>query len=60
VTIADNGRGMPEDLRPTMGHIGLASMQERAEWAGGWLEISGPCGAGTRVEYWIPDEETPE
>jgi PAS domain S-box-containing protein len=41
------------------GHIGIASMIERAELAGGWLRIDHP-GSGTVVEAWIPVRRLPE
>jgi signal transduction histidine kinase/ligand-binding sensor domain-containing protein len=54
--IRDDGQGIDpkilEDGRP--GHIGLASMRERAERVGGQLEIiSGPR-AGTEIELRVP------
>ncbi len=57
VRIVDDGIGFTPDLtyrRP--GHLGLASIRERAELAGGSLEIESSPGNGTTVEYWVdPD-----
>ncbi len=39
---------------PAAGHLGLTSMRERAQMAGGWLRIDSTLGAGTTVEAWVP------
>ena len=36
------------------GHIGLSSMRERAEMAGGGCRIQSLPGEGTTVEFWVP------
>jgi signal transduction histidine kinase len=46
--IVDNGKGF-DTSAGFPGHLGLHSMRERAERAGGRLEISSEPGAGTRV-----------
>jgi len=54
--IGDDGVGFEGDRsRPTAGHLGLVSMRERAEMAGGWFRITSSRGNGCVVEYWIPD-----
>src|SRR5581483_5944871 len=60
VVIADDGRGFdprsiaaPEQ-QGAEPHIGLASMRERAETAGGTLTIRTEPGRGTTVELWLP------
>ena len=56
--IADDGVGFQEDRRrPVAGHLGLVSMRERAEMAGGWLRITSSRGNGCIVEFWIPDSK---
>ena len=53
VRVVDNGVGfemMPEQL----GHVGLVSMRERAEMAGGWWQIDAAPGHGTMVEFFLP------
>jgi len=54
--IRDDGRGIDPDIivagRP--GHIGLASMRERAERVGGQLAIISGPGAGTEIELRVP------
>jgi signal transduction histidine kinase len=46
--VADNGTGF-DPAADYPGHLGLRSMAERAEKAGGRLEITSEAGAGTRV-----------
>jgi PAS domain S-box-containing protein len=56
--IADDGVGFEDDRsRPVAGHLGLVSMRERAEMAGGWFRITSSAGNGCLVEYWIPDSK---
>jgi signal transduction histidine kinase len=56
VEIGDDGIGFGlETLRPTEpGHMGLSSMRERAELAGGTCEIHSLPGEGTSVRTWLP------
>jgi signal transduction histidine kinase len=55
--VRDNGVGFDVDatlaeIRP--GHLGLVTMRERADLAGGWCRVkSGPD--GTSVKFWLPD-----
>jgi signal transduction histidine kinase len=59
VAVTDNGQGfkVPDDpaMASAPGHIGIASMRQRAELAGGWLRIESAPDAGTTVSAWIPD-----
>ena len=57
--VSDDGSGFdPKVLaHPEPGHLGLATMIERAEVAGGWCRVSSALGAGTTVEFWLPLEE---
>lgn len=50
LTVADNGRGMPEDVPQS----GLSNMRQRAERRGGHCTISSRPGEGTTVEWWVP------
>jgi PAS domain S-box-containing protein len=56
VVVADDGSGF--DLSaletPEPGHIGLATMIERAELAGGHCRILSEPGGGTTVVAWVP------
>ena len=56
LVIADDGVGFAPggggEARP--GHIGLASMRERAALAGGTLQIEATPGSGCVVEVWLP------
>ena len=57
--VRDDGTGfdLPEPDAPAEpGHIGLVSMRERAEAAGGRFEMSSAPGRGTVVEFWMPEK----
>jgi signal transduction histidine kinase len=57
VGISDNGTGFNAlDIGDSAagGHMGMSSMRERAELAGGRWSIESRPGSGTVVEYWIP------
>ena len=55
VRITDDGVGFTlEDEDGAPGHLGLATMRERAELVGGWLRIESDPRGGTTVEFWIP------
>jgi PAS domain S-box-containing protein len=56
VTIRDDGVGFdPERANtPIPGHVGLASIRERAELAGGTASITSHPGAGTTVRFVLP------
>ncbi|MEO8422680.1 MAG: response regulator [Actinomycetota bacterium] len=57
--VKDDGVGFErsEISDPSLGHIGLTSMRERASLAGGWFRIDGTGGTGTIAEAWIPRAE---
>jgi PAS domain S-box-containing protein len=56
VKVTDDGqgsdRGELERRRP--GHLGLETIRERAELAGGWSRVTSVVGEGTSVECWLP------
>jgi signal transduction histidine kinase len=55
--LEDDGRGFdPVEVRPEDGrrHLGLISMNERAELIGGRLEMYSRVGAGTTIEVRVP------
>jgi signal transduction histidine kinase len=57
VGIKDDGLGFGGEV-PTVsapGHLGLSSMRERAELAGGRCDIHSLPGEGTTVLIWLPD-----
>lgn len=57
VTIRDDGVGFDPDATPangTPGHLGIASMLERAQLAGGWCRVDSAPGQGTTVAFWVP------
>ncbi|GAA4369959.1 hypothetical protein GCM10023146_17440 [Nocardioides caricicola] len=51
IEVADDGRGLPDDLVPG---VGLGSMHQRAAELGGTCVVRGEPGSGTRVEATIP------
>jgi signal transduction histidine kinase len=57
VRVGDDGVGFDVEAARSQspGHIGLVSMRERAESAGGWWRVTSRPGAGTNVEFWVPD-----
>ena len=57
VVVTDDGRGFDTAVleTPQPGHIGLPTMVERAELAGGRCRIeSRPEGGGTTLDAWVP------
>ena len=57
VRVTDDGKGIqPDDLRAQPGHLGVTSMRDRAEVAGGWLHVESPPEGGTVVRLWLPDQ----
>ena len=55
LTISDDGKGFDVDLAPKAG-LGLMSMRERVESAGGVLEIHATPGSGTRLRVTVPTQ----
>jgi signal transduction histidine kinase len=62
VTVQDDGRGFDPKAAETdlHGHLGLSSIHERAEQAGGWSRVESVPGVGTTVRAWIPVSEDEE
>jgi PAS domain S-box-containing protein len=58
VRVIDDGGGFTPDLTsaPEPGHLGLTTMVERAELAGGWVRVLSSPGTGTTVECWLPTD----
>ncbi len=57
-TVKDDGVGFePGAVVHSPGHLGLESMRERAELAGGWFTVDASSGKGTSVEFWIPEAD---
>jgi PAS domain S-box-containing protein len=56
VRVIDDGGGFVPDFAtsPQPGHLGLSTMLERAELAGGWVRVTSAPGEGTTVECWLP------
>jgi PAS domain S-box-containing protein len=58
VRVVDDGVGFTavDTLQDVPGHLGLPAMRERAEMSEGWLRVDSRPGAGTTVEFWLPEE----
>jgi len=58
VVVTDDGTGFDTGRvdTPEPGHLGLATMIERAELIGGWCRLSSAADAGTTVECWLPSD----
>lgn len=57
VTVSDDGVGFDPELergRARPGHHGLTNMSDRAEVAGGRLQVRRPPTGGTEVRVWLP------
>ena len=55
VEIVDDGTGFVVAESVHMpGHLGMLTMRERAQLAGGWFRIESEPGAGATVEFWVP------
>jgi signal transduction histidine kinase len=52
--IADDGGGFDPSEAPVPGHLGLATITERAELAGGWCRVHSRAGEGAVLECWMP------
>ena len=52
--ITDGGAGLGGAAESPPGHLGLPSMRERTEVAGGWLRVEAGAPRGTVVTAWIP------
>jgi signal transduction histidine kinase len=57
VHVEDDGAGfdVAEAHQPRPGHLGLTSMRERAEAAGGRWRATSRSGGGAAIDFWIPD-----
>jgi PAS domain S-box-containing protein len=54
LVLSDNGVGQASHIAPSAGHLGLLSMRERAELAGGTLQIHTPAAGGVTVCCRLP------
>ena len=59
LVVADDGVGLADPQAAPVGHFGLAGMRERAERAGGRLQVSGGPGRGTTVALELPGQVPP-
>jgi signal transduction histidine kinase len=58
LTVSDDGRGFepPEDENVPGAHFGLIGMRERAQLAGGGLDVESAPGEGCVMSAWVPLE----
>jgi PAS domain S-box-containing protein len=56
IQIEDDGVGFDAEATLPSGHLGLASIRERAELAGGWSRIETGPRLGTSLTFWLPVE----
>jgi PAS domain S-box-containing protein len=54
LAVADDGRGFDVNAKPVPGHLGLSTIAERIQLAGGWFRIRSVPEGGTTVECWLP------
>lgn len=55
VRVRDDGTGFDASrVSSVPGHLGITSMRERAELAGGWWRSESAVGQGSLVEFWVP------
>jgi PAS domain S-box-containing protein len=52
--ITDDGAGLGAAAESLPGHLGLPTMRERTEVAGGWLRVEAGARRGTVVTAWVP------
>jgi PAS domain S-box-containing protein len=57
--VADDGGGFDPKAKPSPGHLGLATIAERLELAGGWLRVDSGRGRGSVLECWMPLDGAP-
>jgi len=53
--ISDDGAGIAAEFTFQPGHLGLASMRERATAVGGWCTVGRSDIGGTTVDAWVPE-----
>ena len=57
--VADDGTGFDPAVQKERRSLGLASMRERVQLAGGTLRIVSAPGEGTSISAWVPAKEVP-
>ncbi len=58
VSVVDDGVGLAAEGQDPAepGRIGLPSIRERADLAGGWLRLLPTPGGGTTLQFWVPSQ----
>jgi len=61
LSVHDDGVEFDADylaIRALPGHMGMRTMQQRAQAAGGWLTVESKPRGGTTIRCWAPDMDT--
>lgn len=58
--VGDDGRGFDTTAKPVPGHLGLSTIAERVQLAGGRFRIRSEPSRGTVLECWLPLERPPD
>ena len=57
LSVVDDGIGIPDDrITSAAGHLGLSSMRDRAQIAGGEWAVARRSEGGTEVSLWLPKD----
>ena len=52
--VTDNGRGLSEAAQANPDSLGILGMRERALLLGGFIDLMGETGKGTKLTAWVP------
>src|SRR6266550_3796801 len=52
--VTDNGRGLSEAAQANQDSLGILGMRERALLLGGFIDLKGETGTGTKLTAWVP------
>lgn len=52
--VTDNGRGLSEAAQANQDSLGILGMRERALLLGGFIDLKGETGKGTKLTAWVP------
>ncbi len=55
VTVSDNGKGLPDQIKPS---YGIAGMTERVWATGGEISMANRSGGGVKLDAWVPVSST--
>ncbi len=52
--VTDNGRGLSEAAQANQSSLGILGMRERVLLLGGFIDLKGETGKGTKLTAWVP------